>query len=91
MVIIVSCLILTMTCSADRAPRQVIVSPGITVFELADDVRPGDMIICRASNGDAGVVVPEPEGGAGLGSDIDVEVDPDGRITVHCTRAIAQA
>lgn len=78
-------------CIEERAPRRWIVSPGVTSFDLEDDVRQGDTIICRTPDGDAGVVVPEHGGGVGLGSDIAVEVDAEGRVNVHCAKRIASA
>jgi hypothetical protein len=90
--IIVPCLtVLAVACSGDdRAPREVVVSPGITAFEPGDDVRPGDTIICRASNGDVIELVPPPISRVFAGSDISIEVHADGRVDVHCTKKIAQ-
>jgi hypothetical protein len=91
MVIVASVLVIVGGCSGDPAPREVIVSPGTTVFEEDDDVRPGDTIICRASDGEAGALVPEPGTGVGNSAGLDIAVEADGRIVVRCARTIAQA
>lgn len=90
--IVVPCLtVIAAACSADdRAPRAVVVSPGLTAFDPEDDVRPGDMIVCRASNGDVVELVPAPMSGVFAGSDIRIDVHADGRVDVQCAEKVAQ-
>lgn len=65
------------------------VTPGGTVFQNGE-VLPGDTIVCRASNGTVGAVVPERRGGVGNSADLRVDVDADGIATASCALSLAQ-
>ena len=82
--------VFAVACHAARSPQRITVSPGVTVFRDAE-VLPGDMIICRASNGTAGAGVPERGGGVSNSAGITVDVDPQGVVSVSCAPSISSS
>ena len=79
---------LAAACNTEPDGHRVTVTPGVTVFR-SGEVLPGDTIVCRASNGTAGAVVPERGGGVGNSAGLTVQIEANGIVTASCAPSLS--